>query len=564
MPVVTGVDVLGIQRYVFGSNRLRDVLAASWMVDHVTAAETLKRWENHQPAQVLLAAGGNAIMEFPSIAAGRAWTALYTRWLQETAPGLEVVVAHRPYEAGHLAWALKALQIDLAVAKTERVPGVPQLGLSVTAPCHITGLPATQRDQDGHPISARIAALRQEHPEADDRWNDFLPVQLNHATGWSARFPTELDRMGRSRGDTSRIGVVHIDGDGIGALIQGWLENAIDDQADDATVRTQYSQWSQALQAAVNKALRAAIDRAAEQIRFDAENGHCVLSGTPEHLSFRLHHPTRPDSESPDPKEVFLPLRPILLGGDDLTFVCDGRLALDLAATALHHLHAQAIPHLGNEKTMTACAGVAIVKAHAPFHRSYELAESLCRQAKTVRSEQNDALGINTGCWIDWHIGSARPGETVDRQRHRIDPQGALTMRPYPLTAPSTRPQSWEWIDTELLGPGRSGGPNHAQGFRGDHAWKDRRNRIKRLAATIREGRTAITQLVAAWRATDSHVALPGSIPADGHCGQATPLLDAIELLDLHLRLERDTALDAGLPPQEDDPPAALDEEAQE
>lgn len=34
MAVVTGIDVLGIQRYVFASNRLRDVLAASWMVDH--------------------------------------------------------------------------------------------------------------------------------------------------------------------------------------------------------------------------------------------------------------------------------------------------------------------------------------------------------------------------------------------------------------------------------------------------------------------------------------------------------------------------------------------------
>src|SRR5262249_55209954 len=32
---------------------------------------------------------------------------------------------------------------------------------------------------------------------------------------------------------------------------------------------------------------------------------------------------------------VYLPIRPILLGGDDLTFVCDGRVALDLAATAL-------------------------------------------------------------------------------------------------------------------------------------------------------------------------------------------------------------------------------------
>ncbi len=46
MPVVTGIDVLGIQRYVFASNRLRDVLAASWMVDHVVkrADDSLLQW----------------------------------------------------------------------------------------------------------------------------------------------------------------------------------------------------------------------------------------------------------------------------------------------------------------------------------------------------------------------------------------------------------------------------------------------------------------------------------------------------------------------------------------
>jgi len=37
MPVLTGIDLLGIQDYIFASNRLRDVLAASWMVEYVLA-----------------------------------------------------------------------------------------------------------------------------------------------------------------------------------------------------------------------------------------------------------------------------------------------------------------------------------------------------------------------------------------------------------------------------------------------------------------------------------------------------------------------------------------------
>ncbi|MFO7899605.1 MAG: alcohol dehydrogenase catalytic domain-containing protein, partial [Planctomycetota bacterium] len=86
----------------------------------------------------MLAAGGNAIIEFATVEHARSWAARYSRWLHETAPGLDVVVVHRPYEQRPLAWALRALQIDVARAKQERVPGVAQLGLSVTASCSIT------------------------------------------------------------------------------------------------------------------------------------------------------------------------------------------------------------------------------------------------------------------------------------------------------------------------------------------------------------------------------------------------------------------------------------------
>ncbi|MBU1495119.1 MAG: hypothetical protein KJ956_14275, partial [Actinobacteria bacterium] len=147
MPVLTAVDVLGIQRYVFGSNRLRDVLAASWMVDYVTRREQLQQWTGDRPSSVLLAAGGNAIIEFATLDHARSWAARYSRWLHETAPALDVVVVHRPYEERPLAWALRVLQVDVARAKQERVPGVAQLGLSVTASCAVTGLPATSVDQ---------------------------------------------------------------------------------------------------------------------------------------------------------------------------------------------------------------------------------------------------------------------------------------------------------------------------------------------------------------------------------------------------------------------------------
>ena len=280
MAVLTGIDVIGIQSYVFASNRLRDVLAASWMVDHVTSRQQLEQWPGQEPRNVLLAAGGTAIVEFENLSAARNWTALYTRWLVQTAPGLEVVVVHRPREKRPLAWALKALHLELGRKKLERRPDVPQLGLSVTAPCAVTGLPATADDR-GDLVSPRVEQLRKRVKEAKDRWNEFLPA-LEHAPGWSPEFPDELDLMGRTHGETSLLGVVHVDGNSVGEAIRRWLDRCVEDEVADVAVRNQYHDWSREIVELGKAVLRSLAKRTAEHVR--REEDRCVLRGTPYEL----------------------------------------------------------------------------------------------------------------------------------------------------------------------------------------------------------------------------------------------------------------------------------------
>ncbi len=542
MPVLTGIDVLGIQGYVFASNRLRDVLAASWMVDQITSEKQLRQWPGQEPSHVLLAAGGNAILEFDSLAAARRWTACYSRWLQDAAPGLEAVVAHRAFERRPLAWALKALQVDLARAKLERRPSVPQLGLSVTAPCVVTGLPATDVDQ-GEPVSPRVERLRQKVEQAKARWKGFLPA-LEHAPDWTAEFPDELDFMGRSYGEASLVGIVHVDVNHLGETIRRWLDRCIEDRLGSAEVRERYRRWSSRIDQLGRRVLRAVAQRTAARVR--ESEGRWVLDGTPHDLGFRLNDWRVDSKRRMRPRTVCLPLRPVLLGGDDLTFVCDGRIALDLAAAALQELASHPIPDLaddGGEATLTACAGVALVKAHAPFHRSYGLAEDLCRSAKRARAELNRKQGVETGCWLDWHVGSARPGEAVADIRDRAYRAGdnILSLRPYPLAAAGSRSRSWQWLDEKLLGPGRSA-TTAGRGFRRDPGWLGSRSRVKRLAMLARRGAAEIESQLQAWRAVDAGLRLPAALPDGGYVGPRTPILDAIELMDLHLRLEPDSA----------------------
>ncbi|RAL20660.1 hypothetical protein DL240_15190 [Lujinxingia litoralis] len=538
MPVLTAVDVLGIQRYVFGSSRLRDVLASSWMVSHVTEREQLVQWAELPSSAVLLAAGGNAIIEFDTIEQARDWSACYSRWLHETAPGLDVVVAHRPYEAQSLAWALRVLQVDVARAKYGRAPNMPQLGLSVTASCSNTGLPATNMDH-GELVSSGVHQLRMCVDNARARWANFVS-SLEPMPGWRADFPDEIDHMGRTYGQSSLVGVVHVDGNGVGRRIKRWLERCLEQGTDDESIRAQYHEWSDAIDRAGHSALLTAVRRVASCIQI--EDDHCVLRGTPVELGYRLHDWRDDRTHRRARQTVLLPLRPVLLGGDDLTFLCDARIALDLAAATLQEFERHEIPHLGDDgasTTLTACAGVALVKAHAPFHRSYEIAEDLCRNAKRARTVANQDAAMETGGWLDWHIGTTRPGESVAQIREREYSRGniELTMRPFPVTGPSNRIQTWAWLDNELLGPPSDGG---ARGLRGAHCWAGSRNRVKALGSVVVGGAHEVERQIGAWRATESTIQLPGALDDSGYLGQKTPLLDAVEMFDLHLRLKPD------------------------
>lgn len=557
MPVLTGIDILGIQSYVFASNRLRDVLAASYMAERVTSAQQLARW-GRNVEHVLLAAGGNAIVEFDTLTDAQQWTARYTRWVQDTAPGLETAIVHREYQNGHLAWALKALAVDLARTKVQRCPSAPQLGLSVTASCAITGVPATEIDQEGTLVSPRVQRLRGQLDAARERWVKYLPPAVMHAPSWMAEFPLELDLMGRTAGETSLIGIVHVDGNGVGEAIKEWLQNCIDEELGDDKVRAQYHEWSEDLNTLGETVLRTVVARVADCIVEEIDGGHkksdrhCVLRGTPHDLGFRLHDWRNDTLRRTEKQTVFLPVRPLVLGGDDLTFVCDGRIALDLAVAALQEFEAGSIRHLGEDgvsRTITACAGVALVRAHAPFYRSYELAEDLCQTAKRARRAANTKTNAETGSWLDWHVGTVRPGESVEEVRERQYQAGTrtLTMRPYPLAQVQESKRTWQWLDENLLGPAPGGGSDDAT-FRaaGPNAWSGSRGRVKLLGSLVASGGAEIKRQIDAWTALGSQVQLPGGLDTSGYVDSATPLRDAIELLDLHIRLEPDRGMAGG------------------
>lgn len=553
MPVLTGIDVVGIQRFVFGSNRLRDVVGASSLVEWATSKSDAL---SSVPAEdILLAAGGNAILRFNGENAldnCRSFSARFTRDLFDKAPGVEIVIAHRPFHDGEIARALRALQVDLAREKLERRPDIPLLGLSVTASCGHTGLPAVGFDsrERGTPLSRQALALCD--PElrraAAQRWEKFIPIDQPNSRQFE--FTDELNELGASSGERSLLGVVHVDGNGIGRRIRTWLEQCINDGADDAAVLSQYREWSGDLIAVGEAALHAVLQRIMNSITSEMSDnntvqwigrGDATALGRSSRLAFKLRETKvrdQPQGEvDPTDRRWSLPIRPVLLGGDDLTFICDGRIALDLAAEAVRAIENQSVRWLGTTP-IRACVGVAIVPYHSPFVRAYELAESLCQSAKRAARKGVDGTH-NDDSFIDWHIGLPKPGQSVCELRDREysalranEPTPLkLTCRPYRLGSSAADAETWSWLDRTLL-------DDYDCGLRGE-LWSQRRNKAKELRELLSDGAEAIASALHRWRVVSPKLAFPTNCQDNGFFDLSrTPLLDALELLDLHLPLE--------------------------
>jgi hypothetical protein len=110
-----------------------------------------------------------------------------------------------------------------------------------------------------------------------------------------------------------------------------------------------------------------------------------------------------------------------------------------------------------------------------------------------------------------------------------------MTCRPYRLGTGAGDRETWRWLSRSILG-------TQSTGFRGE-PWSRHRNKLKELAFVVREGEDGVRRAREAWTAA-AGLAWPGGLDqTNGFVdGARTPLLDALELLDVHLPLAEDDA----------------------
>lgn len=396
------LDTRSIQKYVFGCNRLKTNTGASYLVDGIfteAMVNVLKQSGLKMPAQdwkeakelemgkensdteceIAYIGGGNMLVlvrkgeESLSIC-----RELVQKWslkvLLET-PGLKTGVAIGEIDLGkdNFQDSLKALYTKLKENQNNVLPQVdlPYTGFSVE--CDYSGKVANVYNKEyKRLVSAEVEAKTAAFDAADKK----IKKNFSEVLGDEYDFCSELESLGYKDGE-SYISVIHIDGNNMGVKFSSCRD------------MQERKNLSKKVQETVEHAF-----------------GYLIKNIVTEYDSYADVLDMRVLKQG---NKRLLPLRPIIIGGDDITFICPGRMGLQYAQAFIDYVNSEDLlddklykyikEETGKQisKSLSCCAGVAIVPAKYPFFRAYELAEQLCDEAKAL-SRKDD------GNYLDFAI----------------------------------------------------------------------------------------------------------------------------------------------------------------
>lgn len=401
------LDTRSIQRYVFGSNKLKTNTGASYLVDaifseamlDVLQASKLKLpqqgWEaegclkmvddDSIEAEIAYIGGGNMLI---LVNKGKETKNVCRKLVQDwslkvllNAPGLKTGVAIGEIEIAHenegeFKISLDDLYKQLKENQNNILPQVDLPYTGFTVECDYSGKAANAFSKEyKRLVSAEVLAKINAYPFA---------VEMNKrayssSLGDEYEFCSELESLGFVEGE-SYISVIHIDGNNMGVKFSNCRN----------------MKERKALSLKVKKTVQNAFEYLVNTIIDEYKSYDSVLDMR----------------KLQQGKKLLLPLRPIIIGGDDITFICPGRMGLEYAQRFIKYVNSEDLLDEEFEKLfkeiqnkegkmfgrkLSCCAGVAIVPSKYPFFRAYELAEQLCSEAK-VKSRKDD------GSYLDFAI----------------------------------------------------------------------------------------------------------------------------------------------------------------
>ena len=336
--------VQGIQDFIFKTNELRHIVGASELVEQICTSA----FDDYAKGKKsVVRAAGNIKHIFETEEACKRAFREFPRKIMIMAPGITVSQAVAEYDDSVKDGFSKAIDEVEKKLKVQRnkPPKSVLSGLMGIKRANNTGLPVTgAKDEKGKTLFLDDATSAKLAQNDNLVWKlckkSFGLTELKH--GQLAYDISDI------KGKNDWIAIIHADGNGLGKVVQK--------VGKDKKI---FREFSKELDIATTLAAKAAYE--AVKGKFD--------------------------------KTKKIPIRPVVLSGDDMTVIIRGDLAIEYAKVFIKEFEEKTKELLGailngnevfadGKDYLTACAGIAFIKSSYPFYYGYQLAEELCGQAK--------------------------------------------------------------------------------------------------------------------------------------------------------------------------------------
>lgn len=437
-------DLSGIQSFIFKTNRLKEIVGASYLVSRSLMenvrqliGEEPEAWKTRkaidfaeletQQGKVVYIGGGNALVLFDSKeAADRFALELKQRVFEQTGGGLRICYAGIEVDPAsqRLREVDTQLRRRLDAVKAVAPQTLPAQGFSLNELDNETFEPLIYFPdgiQDVGGVKRYLPRSRylklseyyaQEGTGKGQRKDEPSPlVRMFQGEDHEPRFAFHKEFKDFFTGADAKsfMAIVHIDGNTMGQRIREYNEGSL----------TRNSSFHEDL------ADMAKLSRTISCVYADA------LVQTVEQVYGA-------ESRDESGELVELPFRPVVADGDDITFICRSDRAFECLAAFVRALNNPAAGYdkdvIDPAKLSVGC-GIAFVKQTYPFSTGYDMAEWLCSSAKKAALKRYGSGLDYPLSSVDFHVCSGELTTDIGahRQQRFVVDGRQLLKRPYHL-----------------------------------------------------------------------------------------------------------------------------------
>ncbi|MGK5092860.1 hypothetical protein WDW89_12695 [Deltaproteobacteria bacterium TL4] len=410
MSYLVSIDTPGIKKYIFATNRLKEIRGASVLLDELNHKIMHDLTKKHGGKDIYWG-GGGGMAEFPDKDAVEKFQEELEKAYYQITGSAQIKVVSHPGDASQLT-QLRPVLADLLSQELPLVPLESPI-LSVVRVCESCAqFPASEAKKE-HETVRFLCRPCVKKRERIDRGISQLPYIrafvdfLKNSSEYSPRFlthpeqsierwlekqlPDDLQELGtRTQTRKGYVGVIYADGNQMGKALSH-LKGA-----------TEYAEFSKK------------VDQTLKEATFSA-----ILKAYPHALK---------SFEDQDHSNPSLAAEILLLGGDDLLLVCGADKALSIASDI-----ATSFETVFRQEGMSLGIGVLLSQSSLPIHTMIHLTEDLLKSAKK-RSFWQEKQSRPTQSAIDFRVITASSALDLSHSREtewKLNRDTMLTARPY-------------------------------------------------------------------------------------------------------------------------------------